>query len=188
MEKTLSEVQNITKSLSRNPIFTFSKDIGGKRKFGDLDPSIVFADIEKDLKTFYNQLEVPESGIDDFATVIDLTQNVAIGRGVRGNRAGGGGRRVPDFLHKLYNMVEKQELDDLISWKLPKHDCFLIWDTNKFATHVLPMYFNHSNFNSFNSKLNIHIQEKTQHDEYPEKIQYAIRDKHHTKNRTKLRP
>ncbi|PWA68783.1 winged helix-turn-helix DNA-binding domain, Heat shock transcription factor family (chloroplast) [Artemisia annua] len=156
MEKTLSEVQNITESLSRNPIFTFSKDIGGKGKFGDLDPSIVFVDIEKDLKTFFTQFEVPESSIDDFTTLSDLTQNVAIGRGVRAGQAGGG-RRVPDFLHKLYNMVEKQELDDLISWKLPKRDSFIIWDTNKFATHVLPMYFNHSNFSSFNSQLNIYV-------------------------------
>ncbi|PWA57032.1 winged helix-turn-helix DNA-binding domain, Heat shock transcription factor family [Artemisia annua] len=131
MEKTLSEVQNITKSLSSNPIFTFSKDIGGKRKFGDLNSSIVFADIEKDFEAFYNQFEVPESGIDDFRTLRDWTHNVATGRGGRA----GCGRRVPDFLQKLYNMVEKQEIDDLISWKLPSRDSFIIWDTNKFATH-----------------------------------------------------
>ncbi|GKB82517.1 winged helix-turn-helix DNA-binding domain, heat shock transcription factor family protein [Tanacetum coccineum] len=152
IEKTLSEVQNITESLSHNnTISTFSKDIGGKRKFVDSDSSIVFADIEKDLATFYNQFKVPESGIDDFKTLSDLTQKVATGRGVRG-----GGRRVPDFLHKLYDMLEKQELDDIISWKLPKCDSFIIWDINKFATHVLPMYFNHSNFSSFNSQLNIY--------------------------------
>lgn len=63
---------------------------------------------------------MPASDADDFTALSDLTQKVAAGRG---GWDGGGddGRRVPVFLHKLYNLVEEQEIN-LISSKLLYHD------------------------------------------------------------------
>nr|GEX02592.1 winged helix-turn-helix DNA-binding domain, heat shock transcription factor family [Tanacetum cinerariifolium] len=151
-------IRNMIEPLTKKLISTFSHGVGRKRKFVDIDPIIDLVEIEKDLESMYDQFEVSNSDIDGLTTLNDLTEKVANVQGCRGGEAcrRGEGRRVPPFLHKLYNMVEKQEIDDLISWNLPYRYSFIIWDTNKFATHVLPAYFSHANFGSFHSQLNIY--------------------------------
>lgn len=157
IEKTLLEVQSISETINHKLVSNFFEGIGGKRKFIDMDSGIDFVDIEKDLESIYEQLKVSTcKDIDLFTTLNDLTEketSVDVGLG----RVGGTSRSIPPFLHKLYDMVEKKEIDHLISWKLPSRDSFVIWDINKFATDVLPMYFSHKNFSSFNSQLNIYV-------------------------------
>nr|GEW92804.1 winged helix-turn-helix DNA-binding domain, heat shock transcription factor family [Tanacetum cinerariifolium] len=105
---------------------------------GDIDLIIDLVDIEEDLESMYDQFEVYDSDIEGLTMLSDLREKVATVQGCRGDRAckRGDGRRVPLLLHKLYNMVEKQEIDDVISWNLPYHDSFIIWDINKFAAHA----------------------------------------------------
>ncbi|GKC16769.1 winged helix-turn-helix DNA-binding domain, heat shock transcription factor family protein [Tanacetum coccineum] len=147
-ETTLSDIRNTIEPLTKKLISTFSDGVGRKRKFVDIDLIIDLVDIEKDLESMYDQFKVSDSDIEGLTTLSNLTEKVANVQGCRGGGAcrRGEGRRVPPFLHKLYNMVEKQEIDDLISWNLPYRDSFIIWDTSKFAAHVLPTYFSHTNF------------------------------------------
>ncbi|PWA92268.1 winged helix-turn-helix DNA-binding domain, Heat shock transcription factor family [Artemisia annua] len=157
-EKTLSDIMNIIEPLTKKLISTFSDGVGRKRKFVDIDPIIDLVDLKKDLESMYDQFDVSESDVEGLTTLSDLTEKVATVQGRRGGGAcsRGEGRRVPPFLHKLYDMVQKQEIDYLISWNLPYRDSFIIWDANKFAAQVLPTYFNHTNFGSFHSQLNIY--------------------------------
>lgn len=154
IEKTLNEVQNITEDMTHKLKFTFSECIEPKRKLLDCDHTIDFVDTEKDFDSIYDQFEVSKSDdIDGFMTLSDLMQNVA-------TKHSGCGRRVPQFLHKLYDMVENEEINDLVSWNLSYRDSFIISDINKFSTLVLPMYFKHTNFSSFHSQLNIYASVK----------------------------
>ena len=145
--------------MTKKLISSFSDGVGRKRKFVDIDPIIDLVDIKKDLESMYDQFDVSESDLEGITMLSDLTEKVATVQGRRGGGTcrRGGDRRVPPFLLKLYNMVEKQEIDYLISWNHPYRDSFIIWDINKFAAHVLPTYFSHTNFGSFHSQLNIYV-------------------------------
>ncbi|PWA59841.1 winged helix-turn-helix DNA-binding domain, Heat shock transcription factor family [Artemisia annua] len=124
-----------TFALDQKLISTFSDGVGRKRKFLDIDPIIDLVDLKKDLESMYDQFDVPESDVEGLTSLSDMTEKVATVQGRRGGGAcsRGEGRRVPPFLHKLYDMVEKQEIDYLISWNLTYRDSFIIWDANKFA-------------------------------------------------------
>ncbi|EED93250.1 predicted protein [Thalassiosira pseudonana CCMP1335] len=55
--------------------------------------------------------------------------------------------QLPMFLSKTYHMVENGNAD-IVTWS-PQGDCFVIKDSEKFTSIVLPQYFKHSNFASF---------------------------------------
>ncbi|XP_022942461.1 heat stress transcription factor A-8-like isoform X1 [Cucurbita moschata] len=65
------------------------------------------------------------------------------------------GSSVAPFLKKLYEMVDDEATNSIISWS-PRDDSFTILDMTHFSVHLLPKYFKHSNFSSFMRQLNIY--------------------------------
>ncbi|EOA29419.1 hypothetical protein CARUB_v10025710mg [Capsella rubella] len=59
----------------------------------------------------------------------------------------------PPFLTKTYEMVEDPATDTVVSWSNGRNS-FVVWDSHKFSTTLLPRYFKHSNFSSFIRQLN----------------------------------
>lgn len=58
-----------------------------------------------------------------------------------------------DFVRKLFLILESEEYTSIISWS-PDGKNFIVLDTNKFTTDILPKHFKHSNFASFVRQLN----------------------------------
>ncbi|KAL5999585.1 hypothetical protein ACLOJK_037870 [Asimina triloba] len=54
----------------------------------------------------------------------------------------------PPFLTKTFEMVEDPTTDSMVSWSQARNS-FIVWDSHKLATNLLPKYFKHSNFSSF---------------------------------------
>ncbi|KAH0981615.1 hypothetical protein GBA52_008792 [Prunus armeniaca] len=50
-------------------------------------------------------------------------------------------------------MVEDPSTDAIVSWSRA-HNSFVVWDSHKFSTTLLPRYFKHGNFSSFIRQLN----------------------------------
>ncbi|KAI3507277.1 hypothetical protein L1887_22194 [Cichorium endivia] len=46
--------------------------------------------------------------------------------------------------------------DALISWS-PTNDSFIVWNEAEFTSELLPKYFKHSNYSSFQRQLNIYV-------------------------------
>lgn len=59
----------------------------------------------------------------------------------------------PPFLTKTFEMVEDPSTDSVVSWSGARNS-FIVWDSHKFSTTMLPRYFKHSNFSSFIRQLN----------------------------------
>ncbi|XP_025012596.2 heat shock factor protein HSF30 [Ricinus communis] len=59
----------------------------------------------------------------------------------------------PPFLTKTFEMVEDPSTDSVVSWSRARNS-FIVWDSHKFSTTLLPKYFKHSNFSSFIRQLN----------------------------------
>lgn len=59
----------------------------------------------------------------------------------------------PPFLTKTFDMVEDPSTDSVVSWSKGRNS-FVVWDSHKFSTTLLPRYFKHGNFSSFIRQLN----------------------------------
>lgn len=59
----------------------------------------------------------------------------------------------PPFLTKTFDMVEDPSTDSVVSWSRGRNS-FVVWDSYKFSTTLLPKYFKHGNFSSFIRQLN----------------------------------
>ncbi|KNE56999.1 hypothetical protein AMAG_02759 [Allomyces macrogynus ATCC 38327] len=58
------------------------------------------------------------------------------------------------FVQKMYSILENDELKQIVSWSA-SGDSFLVHSPGEFARSVLPRYFKHSNFSSYNRQLNM---------------------------------
>ncbi|XP_047323527.1 heat shock factor protein HSF30-like [Impatiens glandulifera] len=59
----------------------------------------------------------------------------------------------PPFLTKIFEIVEDLSTDEVVSWSKARNS-FIVWDSHKFSTTLLPRYFKHGNFSSFIRQLN----------------------------------
>ncbi|KAI8868604.1 hypothetical protein GQ42DRAFT_125019, partial [Ramicandelaber brevisporus] len=59
------------------------------------------------------------------------------------------------FVPKLYEIVKDPQLDHLISWNAGG-DAIIVHDPEALSRQVLPIYFKHSNWNSFVRQLNMY--------------------------------
>ncbi|XP_021738981.1 heat shock factor protein HSF30-like isoform X2 [Chenopodium quinoa] len=59
----------------------------------------------------------------------------------------------PPFLIKIFDMVEDPSTDTIVSWSKARNS-FIVWDSIKFSTLLLPKFFKHNNFSSFIRQLN----------------------------------
>ena len=62
----------------------------------------------------------------------------------------------PPFLTKIYEMVDDQSMDHIVSWSRGGQS-FVVWDPHAFSSDVLPRYFKHNNFSSFVRQLNTYV-------------------------------
>ncbi|KAI8888075.1 hypothetical protein K501DRAFT_210857, partial [Backusella circina FSU 941] len=60
---------------------------------------------------------------------------------------------VPDFIQKLFRMLQDKSSNDIFSWD-SSGTSFLVKDTNEFSKKILPQHFKHCNFASFVRQLN----------------------------------
>lgn len=65
-----------------------------------------------------------------------------------------GGVTTP-FPVKLYNLLQKNMHEDIISWQ-PHGRCFLLRKPKEFVTEVMPLYFKQSKLTSFQRQLNLY--------------------------------
>ncbi|KAF9192146.1 kinase-regulated stress-responsive transcription factor skn7 [Haplosporangium sp. Z 11] len=63
------------------------------------------------------------------------------------------GSGIPDFVKKLYRMLEEKENDAIVSWGR-SGETFVVKEPNEFAKIILPKHFKHNNFASFVRQLN----------------------------------
>lgn len=88
------------------------------------------------------------------------------------------GYSVPPFLLKCYEMVDDPSTDAVISWG-PTGDSFVVLNETEFTSELLPKYFKHSNFSSFQRQLNIYGFRKTDTDRWEFANDGFIKDQKH---------
>lgn len=62
----------------------------------------------------------------------------------------------PPILTKTFEMVEDPDTDSVVSWNQARNS-FIIWDSHKLASTLLPKYFKHRSFSSFIHQLNTYV-------------------------------
>lgn len=62
---------------------------------------------------------------------------------------------LPQFITKLYDLVSQPDIDGVVCWGR-NGDTFVVLDLSMFAQYVLPTYYKHDNFRSFERQLNIY--------------------------------
>ncbi|KAI7904389.1 uncharacterized protein BX663DRAFT_485207 [Cokeromyces recurvatus] len=66
---------------------------------------------------------------------------------------GSSGGSVPEFIQKLFRMLENKAFKDVFCWSTDG-TTFIVKDTNEFSKSILPKHFKHCNFASFVRQLN----------------------------------
>lgn len=79
---------------------------------------------------------------------------------------------VPSFLAKLWDMVNDESLQNIISWS-KEGNSFVIKEKEKFTLQVLPRYFKHCNLSSFIRQLNKYGFKKVQPIENQKELEFA---------------
>eukprot|EP01097_Dermamoeba_algensis_P005750 TRINITY_DN3631_c0_g1_i1.p1 TRINITY_DN3631_c0_g1~~TRINITY_DN3631_c0_g1_i1.p1 ORF type:complete len:260 (-),score=77.26 TRINITY_DN3631_c0_g1_i1:1295-2029(-) len=72
--------------------------------------------------------------------------------GVSKTKAGEG---LAPFVAKMYQIVNDPSLNEIIGWG-PQNNSVVIFDPPRFEKEILPVFFKHSNLNSFIRQLNIY--------------------------------
>lgn len=82
----------------------------------------------------------------------NIVQQSATNNNSSGNNTG---TKAPanEFVRKLFRILENNEYPDIVTWT-ENGKSFVVLDTGKFTTHILPNHFKHSNFASFVRQLN----------------------------------
>ncbi|KAK9151250.1 hypothetical protein Syun_009559 [Stephania yunnanensis] len=62
----------------------------------------------------------------------------------------------PPLLTKTFEMVEDPSMEAIVSWNEARIS-FIVWDSYRLASNLLPKYFKHNNFSSFVRQLNTYV-------------------------------
>ena len=83
----------------------------------------------------------------------------------------------PNFLLKLYQILEKEEYKDIIQWG-ENGKFFVVKNVHDFAEKILPKYYKHNNYSSFIRQLNMYDfhKKKSGQNEHIFHHQYFIKD------------
>nr|GEV47139.1 DNA-directed DNA polymerase [Tanacetum cinerariifolium] len=102
--RTIKRRNQQTKVINNTPLLYVP--INKLKATFDIDLIIDLVDIEEDLESMYDLVELYDSDIEGLTMLSDLREKGATLQGCRGDGAckRGDGRRVPPFLHKLYNI------------------------------------------------------------------------------------
>ncbi|KAG8385627.1 hypothetical protein BUALT_Bualt03G0064700 [Buddleja alternifolia] len=106
--------------------------------------------------------------------------------GVASSWSGRGSRPPPPFLQKIYEMLENDEVNSVVSWD-PTGTSFVIRDHHLFSADVLPLYFKHCNFQSFISQLNLYGFKKTSWEQWEYTNKYFRKGEKHLLRNIKRR-
>ncbi|CAM9411699.1 unnamed protein product [Chrysoparadoxa australica] len=80
---------------------------------------------------------------------------------------------VPGFITKTYEIFSNPKFDDICGWG-PRGDTIIIKQVHLFSSQVLPLYFKHSNFQSFVRQLNMYDFHKTVQDPSHGEFQHPL--------------
>ncbi|KAI9099724.1 hypothetical protein DFS34DRAFT_678317 [Phlyctochytrium arcticum] len=83
----------------------------------------------------------------------DLNQSGALQPSAGTTSSGTTSTGIPDFVKKLFRMLEDTSYSDIVSWGV-HGDTFVVKEPNEFAKNVLPKHFKHNNPASFVRQLN----------------------------------
>ncbi|CAI5286266.1 ASB_HP2_G0025780.mRNA.1.CDS.1 [Saccharomyces cerevisiae] len=91
----------------------------------------------------------------DMLHINNKTNNVQQPAGNTNISSANAGAKAPanEFVRKLFRILENNEYPDIVTWT-ENGKSFVVLDTGKFTTHILPNHFKHSNFASFVRQLN----------------------------------
>lgn len=89
----------------------------------------------------------------DFALVLDVDNDCEPSTQNQANRSLESSIRVQKFPVKLYSILAQKEFSDIITW-MPHGRSWKVLKPNLFESLVMPLFFEYSNYHSFNRLVN----------------------------------